>query len=317
VQDQYAARINRVVDYIESHLDGDLSLATLAEVACFSPYHFHRVFGAMSGEPLSKFVQRLRLERAACQLVANTARPVTEVALDAGFASSATFARAFRERFGVTAPDWRGGGYENSKLGKTLGNAGKAYEVSSSYPDRNTGNLRWRIEMSSEETGNAIEADVEVREIEEMHVAYVRHVGPYAGDAELFGRLWGRLMQWAGPRGLMRPPETRMLCVYHDDPGITDDERLRLSCCITVPEDTAAEGEIGRMSVGGGQYAVARFELRPDQFGDAWQAVFGGWLPRSGYQPADGPPFEWYHNDCREHPEQLSILDICVPVKPM
>ena len=317
MEDQYAARINRVMDYIESHLDADLSLATLARVACFSPYHFHRVFGAMVGEPLSRFVQRLRLERAACQLVANASRPVTEVALDAGFASSATFARAFREHFGVTASDWRSGGYQESKLGKTLRNTGKAYEVGSIYPERETGNPRWRLAMSKEGTGSGIEARVEVREIDEMQVAYVRHTGPYAGDAELFGRLWGRLMQWAGPRGLMRPPETKMLCVYHDDPGITDEERLRLSCCITVPADTPAEGEIGRMSVGGGQYAVARFELLPDQFGDAWQAVFGGWLPRSGYQPADGAPFERYHNDCREHPEQLSIVDICVPVKPL
>jgi len=49
--------------------------------------------------------------------------------------------------------------------------------------------------------------------------------------------------------------------VYYDDPDITEDDKLRVDACITVPEDTPAEGEIGRMSIPGSKYAVARFEL--------------------------------------------------------
>lgn len=65
------------------------------------------------------------------------------------------------------------------------------------------------------------------------------------------------------------------------------------------------------------EYAVAHFEIRIDQFGDEWKAVFGGWLPESGYQPADGPCFEHCLNDPSEHPQGLAIVDICVPVKPL
>jgi len=74
-------------------------------------------------------------------------------------------------------------------------------------------------------------------------------------DAELFQRLWGKLMQWAGPRGLIAPPRTKMLCVYHDDPNITEAGKLRVSVCITVPRDTEVGGEVGRMADPAGRSA--------------------------------------------------------------
>lgn len=150
-----------------------------------------------------------------------------------------------------------------------------------------------------------------------MHVAYVRHVGPYAGDSELFGRLIGTLMKWAGPRGLMNPPDTQMLMVYHDNPEITDESKLRTSVCITVPEKTPVDGDIGAMEIPGGRYAIAHFEIDAEQFGEAWQYVYGQWLPDSGYQPDDRLCFERCLNDPGQHPEGKHEVDICVPVKPM
>ena len=100
---EYHSRINRVFDYIEANLGGDLALTTLADVAAFSPYHFHRIFRAMVGETLGHFIGRLRVEKAAALLLNNMRTPVTEIALGCGFSSSTTFARAFRERFGMSA----------------------------------------------------------------------------------------------------------------------------------------------------------------------------------------------------------------------
>ena len=71
------------------------------------------------------------------------------------------------------------------------------------------------------------------------------------------------------------------------------------------------------MKIDGGQYAVARFELATNEYPDAWNAVYGGWLPESGYQPKDGPPLEIYRNEPGQHPEGKCIVDICVPVKPL
>ena len=159
--------------------------------------------------------------------------------------------------------------------------------------------------------------NIEVKDMPELHVAYVRQAGPYQGDEEFFRRLWEKLMTWAGPRGLLRFPETTMLCVYHDDPDVTDADKLRVSACITVPQGTPVEGEIGSMTVPGGRYAVARFELSPDEYQQAWDTVFGSWLPQSGYQPDDRLCYELYHGDPEQHPEGKHVVDICVPVRPL
>ena len=322
LREEYVSRINRVIDYIETNIDTDLSLENLAGVASFSSFHFHRIFRAMVGETLNQFIQRIRIEKAAGKLVHNPRKSITEIALECGFSSSAAFARVFKDTFHMSASEWRAGGYlQDRKIGKTnrkedqaLSNFGKDFDISFEYSYGETQNRIWRVKMKDKPQ---IKANVEVKDMPELQIAYVRHIGPYQGDSELFGRLFEKLMTWAGPRGLIRFPETQMLTVYYDDPEITEDAKLRVDACITVPEDTPAEGEVGRMTIPGGTYAVAHFELQVDEYGDAWNALFGGWLPESGYQPADGPSYEMYLNDPQQHPEGKCIVDICIPVKPL
>ena len=161
-----------------------------------------------------------------------------------------------------------------------------------------------------------MEGQVSIEKFPPMELAYIRHVGPYMGDGALFERLWGKLLSWAQPRGLFNPPETRMLCLYHDNPEITEGDKLRLSVSISVPEGTDVDGEVGSMSLEGGTYVVARFELDETQYGEAWQWVYGSWLPSSGYQPADGAPFEHYPEPTPKEDGTMTV-EICVPVKPL
>jgi AraC family transcriptional regulator len=321
LREEYISRINRVMDYIEQHLGEELSLEQLARVAHFSRFHFHRIFKAMVGETLNHYIQRLRVERAATLLLNNPKRSITDIAFDCGFSGSAPFARAFREFFYMSASEWRRSGQKaDSNIRKTFsnerkqpGNIRKDFNGSVSYhfdPEKQT--IVWRIKM-----GVFDDVKVEVKELPELNVAYIRHIGPYAGDSALFEGLFTKLMKWAGPRGLLRFPETKALTVYHDDPNITEEEKLRISVCITVPQDTKPEGEIGTMIIPGGKFAVAHFEILPHQYGDAWEAVMGGWLPESGYQPDDRMCYELNYNDPKEHPEGKHIIDICEPVKPM
>jgi AraC family transcriptional regulator len=304
------------MDYIEEHINEPIVLADVAAAAFFSPFHFHRIFTGLVGETPGEFIQRVRLERAATQLLTNPDMSVTRIAMANGYGNPAAFSRAFREAHGTSPTAWRqGGDREVSKTGKADSKADQEGDDAVAYVgDASQKPRTYRRRRIVPET---MEMDVRVEEIPEMDVAYVRHIGPYKGDAALFEGLFNRLMSWAGPRGLMRPPETQILIVYHDDPGITDEAKLRTSVCITVPEDTEVSGEVGKMKVPSGRYARARFELADDQYEQAWTAVYGQWLPGSGYQPDDRPPFELYLNNPSEHPEGKAIVEICIPVRPL
>ena len=102
----YATRLDRVLDHIADHLDDDLSVAKLARVAGFSPYHFHRLFHAHVGEPVHAYVKRARVERAASLMRAQPRRALTEIALDCGFAALPDLSKAFKARFGIAPSKW-------------------------------------------------------------------------------------------------------------------------------------------------------------------------------------------------------------------
>jgi AraC family transcriptional regulator len=102
----YAQRLDRVLDYIAEHLDGSLPLATLARVAGFSPFHFHRLFQAHVGETVHDHVRRVRVERAASAMRTSPRRALTDIALDVGFPGLSDLSRAFKARFGIAPSKW-------------------------------------------------------------------------------------------------------------------------------------------------------------------------------------------------------------------
>src|SRR5262245_33508412 len=160
---EYTRRVNRVVDHVRQHLADDLSLATLARLAAFSPFHFHRVFRAVTGETVFGFIQRLRIEKAAVALRHDGERSVLEIALDHGFSSAATFARALRARFGITATAWRArGAAKERKPSKPIGKRRKASAVAKADTRRR---------------GKETVMNVQVREPPPHHVAYMRYIG--------------------------------------------------------------------------------------------------------------------------------------------
>ena len=313
---EYQNRINRVFDYIEKDISKDFTLEELANVACFSKFHFHRIFSSITGESLFQFIQRIRLEKACSLLKSYLDKSITDIAYQCGFSNSSSFAKAFKEYAGVSASKYRRNNKSNlgqteSNIKKIKSNYMKEISIESLYIDKKNNSIIWRISMENQKR------IVEVKDLPKITLAYVRYVGPYKGDDKLFQTLFAKLMKWAGPRALINFPETKSIIVYHDDPEITEEAKLRTSVCISVPDDTEVSGEVGKMEIGNGKYALARFELLPNEFQEAWNWVCGTWLPQSGYQPDDGPCFEWYHNDPKDHPENRFICDICIPVKPM
>jgi AraC family transcriptional regulator len=105
--DLYRVRMQRVLEYVDAHLDDALDLGTLSRVAAFSKFHFHRQFKAYYGVSVHRYVQLARLQRASKQLAGPAGRSITEIALDAGYDAPDAFARVFRQRFGQSPSDFR------------------------------------------------------------------------------------------------------------------------------------------------------------------------------------------------------------------
>lgn len=304
LENEYTARINQTFDYIEANLDRQFTLEELARTANFSKFHFNRIFKALVGETPFEFILRLRLEKAASLMVVSLRESITEIAFRCGFSDISIFSRNFKSRFGISASQYR---REKSNLSQANSNPVQAGEKPSMYFGTDFKTIKWRTNMK-------LNKSVEVRELPKMTVAYIRHTGPYKGNEKLFEGLWNRLFAWAGPRGLIGGPHFQSLIVYHDDPNVTIEDKLRMSVCITVPPDTGVDGEVGKMDIEAAKYVVARFEVRANEFQEAWDWVYGQWLPGSGYQPDDKPCFEVYP----EEPKNGKFtVDICVPVKPM
>jgi AraC family transcriptional regulator len=303
--DDYTSRINRVLDYIETHFDKQFTLEELAAVSHFSKFHFTRIFQAMVGETPFEFIARIRLERAATMLRMNPHLPVLEIAMKCGYADKSVFSRSFRSLFKTPPTAYRRMGHTNSNQSQLLSNCSQPYERASEYfCDESTQKRSVIMEIIQQ---------VEVQPLPTTTVAYVRHTGPFQGDGALYQRLISKIYAWAGPRGLVQP-DTKTYAVYHDDPCVTEAQKQRLSICINVSPDTKVDGEVGKMELEGGKYAVASFILAPQEFPDAWTWLMGTWFPSSGYQPDDKLAFEVYPT----MPVNGKItVDICVPVKPM
>jgi len=311
MMNEYISRINTVIDYIDQHISQDMTLDELASVAGFSKFHFHRIFYSFMKETLFQFIQRIRLQKGADRLCMNRDVSITQIAYDCGFSSSAAFSRSFKAFFNQTPSQYRSekGNWcvQNSNMNQGDGNQWKEKIPKIPY---NEGilNEKGKMNMSDYST------QVTVRNLEEMTLAYVRYIGPYAGNEDLFKNLFDRLYSWAGPRGLADDPNAKCLIIYHDNPEITEEEKLRVSVCLSVPADTPVDGEIGKMTIPAGKYAMARYELTSEEYGKAWDWVYSQWLPQSGYEPDDRPCFEWYPE---AEKDGKVIVDICVPVKPM
>ncbi len=311
---EYVSRINKTFDYIESNIEKQMTLEELATVANFSKFHFNRIFYSIVGETPFQFIMRVRIEKSAILILANKNVSISEIAFRCGFSDISIFSRNFKSYFKMSATQYRQKKFnyrnicqQDSNLSQQDSNSHQDDNRPTQYfcPELRT--IKWRTKMKQNKS-------VEVKLLPKMTLAYIRHIGPYKGDEKLFERIWNKLFTWAGPRSLIGGTDFRSLIIYHDDPNVTIEDKLRMSVCITVPPETKVEGEVGKMEIEEAKYVVARFELDGSEFQEAWDWVYGQWFPASGYQPDDKPCFEMYPEDPKDG---KFIVDICVPVKPL
>lgn len=302
---EYEARMHRVLEHIDRHLDEALSLDALAAVAHFSPFHFHRLFAAWMGETLGDHLRRRRLETAALRLIAQPRVPVLHIALSVGFGSAEAFARAFRGRFGCSPSSLR-----QQRRGGRL-------------DFRNTDQVDRKIDQAAPQAPSddglsqptSMESPVNVKLIDrpDVTVAYLRHTGPYGDPVSQFWR--HHVYPWMVTNGLLEAPRYG---ISHDDPSITAPERCRYDAGAEVAPDFVASGDSFKTTMPAGRYAMLHFEGTTDEIGAAWRALLGGWLPDSGLQLDARPCFEFYPPGSRFDPATgVFDCEICVPVAPL
>jgi AraC family transcriptional regulator len=311
---EYEKRVNRVIDHIRAYLAEELTLADLARVAAFSPFHFHRVFAAITGERLFGFIQRVRIERAAGALSRHPDQSVLAVALDHGFGSAAAFARAFRTRFGMSATQWRAGGAGRwrSRQERAIERLGRNQRQSNRKRGKAAGRARGDTSRKRREEAAM---NVRVTELPAHHVAYMRYVGPYGAHG--IPDLWKKLRKWMETHDLLSA-STVTLGVAYDDPDVTAPDRCRYDACVVVPPDFAPDRWVNVVDVTGGKFAVSEFAGTAHEICGAWEALYRSWLPGSGYEPDDRPCFEVYRaNPSGECPPGAFRCELCLPVRPL
>ncbi len=305
--------MNRSLDYIRAHFGEELNLSVLAKVACFSKYHFHRLFRALLGETVNEHVRRIRLERAVRMLTLDKDKSIVNIALDCGFSSSQNFAKAFKAHFGVT-PTYVRRQFSWDRMKNSLCKAKNDHEglpsqiAPNSVPDcLLSGPLMEKIVELREPMA------VRVTEMPNYRVAYVRTIGPYC--LETATPAFVQLLQWAEPRGLIND-KTLVLGVLRDDPSVTPRDKCTYDACITIPESVKSDGRINVQSLQGGKFAVYHCEIDPDGHHDAWMKLVVDWLLPSGYQPDNRPYYEIIYNIAEEYPLRRHVVDLCLPIKP-
>ena len=225
---------------------------------------------------------------------------ITDLSFRYGFSSNSSCTRAFKKFYGVSPTEFQKQlPSKYSKIGITKSKIGQEDLIFEKYICNITNHLHW-IKMN---------AHIEVKETPEFNFASITHIG--MNGIEL---TFEKLMRWGRSKGVYENTETKMARVFHDSFKITSLDKVRMSICMLLEESFISEGEIAPIVINKGRNIVGRFEITPDDFEKSWSGLFV-WMSELGYQKAEEKPFEIYHNDFREHPENKCLVDFYIPIK--
>lgn len=281
----YQNRILKVLDYIWNNLDQPLDNNRLAEIAHFSPYHFHRIYREMMQETVANCIRRLRLHRAAYLLLSST-QSVADIAKSCGYGSAEAFIRAFERHHSMSPGKYRESAAHTNHIEKqALLTPDNQKEYHAMY-------------------------DVSFKTIENITAGAIKHLGHYMD----IGQAFDKLDTVAATHDLLSE-DTYFFGVYYDDPESKPAEELESHACMNIAPEQAKAANLELINVQGGKYAVMRFVGPYAQLETAYQWFYGKWLPDSGYEMDDKPFFENYLNDPRDTPPNELITEIHLPIK--
>jgi AraC family transcriptional regulator len=260
----YLARMRRVLDRIDAAGHEALDVAALAAVAAFSPFHFQRQFSALLGMGVGEYQRQVRLRRAAMRLAHRSQESVTAIALDAGYGSNEAFARAFRSLLGQSPsafrdkPDW------------------KALDM---LVDRLN---RLRSQHMPEQFKPS---DVAIVDFPQTRLLTLEHRGAPA----MIGATIQRFIELRRTHRL-RSDTSATFNLFPVDPVTTPDEDFQMMLGVATPRQIKVD-EFGSWTIPAMRVARIVQNGSPDNLGPGFDFLYGQWLPSSGEEMRDHPPF--------------------------
>ncbi|QDC11011.1 AraC family transcriptional regulator [Oceanicola sp. D3] len=274
----YRKRMDRVERHILTHLDEDLSLDALADVAAFSRFHFHRVYTRMMGETVAETVRRTRLNRAAVML-ATTGQELSEVAAMCGYPNPQSFARAYRTAFGET-------------------------------PSQTRTRRATPVLLLPDKQGEIPMYDVEIRKEPGFRGAAIAHSGAYQQIGGAYDRLITRCLD-AGLKGKLG----LLVAYFWDDPTAVPVEKLRSHAGVILPEGVPLPEGLDPVEVTPCEVLVVTHKGPYTGLPEAWGFMYGKALPESGRAPSEvEPPFERYLNNAMDTAPEELLTEVVMPL---
>mgnify|MGYP001131490258 CR=1 FL=1 len=250
-KDDYVQSVCRVILYIEQNYNSDLTLDKLSKIASFSKYHFHRIFKSIVGESMADYIRRVRLQSSTLQFKTN--QKITQIAMNSGYETNASFSKAFKKHFGITPKEFA----KNAKLKR----------------------------------GNKM-LEPKIVELEDIEILYVRRIGEYQKCSI---EAWETLINFVGTEYFIRD-DVMMIGIGHDNPHITDVNKLRYDACLSrVDKTIKSDGEIQSKIIDGGKYAVFLHMGDYKELINTYDGV-SDWIVQSGAELRDLPIVEKYLN---------------------
>ncbi|WP_419421126.1 AraC family transcriptional regulator [Legionella sp. D16C41] len=260
----YERQLQKVISYIGKHLDAKLTLEHLSEIACFSKYHFHRLFTAYTGLSLQQYIRWLRLKRAAHQLIVEKDKSIIDIAINAGFESHEAFTRAFKQACGKSPSMFR------------LQANWQAWEKLSHF-------LLKRDKFMN----------IVIKEMPKRRLAVLEH----RGAPQKVGESVNQLIEWAKAQPInLKPNPGEAFGFAYDDPKTTPPDEFRFDLGITVPTQLKIQGEIIEKYLPAGRYAVAMHRGSRENIDQTIYYLYRDWLPQSQEELADLPCIFCYYN---------------------